>query len=119
MTASIAERVAAGVAWLDADDPNWWKPDRIDLDELNMAHPCYCVLGQSRGNYYAAPITVEQCVAMGFDTAAGATGDPTRMVNDVEYVTQVLAAAAVEFDDLATEWARVIEERRAQTAGAS
>lgn len=45
----IAERVAAGAAFLDEHDPQWWRPDvdrAIDLDALNLAATSLCVLGQ-------------------------------------------------------------------------
>ena len=47
MTATIAERVARGAAYLDEREPGWWQ--RIDLDALDLAVPCKCVLGQLDG----------------------------------------------------------------------
>jgi len=38
------ERVAAGAAWLDKTRPSW--VDEIDLDRLDLAVACQCVLGQ-------------------------------------------------------------------------
>jgi len=46
---TIAERVAAGAAFLDEHDPGWWRPDverAIDLDELDLSRTDECVLGQ-------------------------------------------------------------------------
>lgn len=43
-TTTIAERVAAGAAWLDEHEPGW--VDLIDLDKLNLASGCRCILGQ-------------------------------------------------------------------------
>ncbi|HTJ37080.1 MAG TPA: hypothetical protein VL738_27960, partial [Dactylosporangium sp.] len=47
--ATIAERVAAGAAFLDEHDPEWWRADverAIDLDKLNLGHGDACILGQ-------------------------------------------------------------------------
>jgi hypothetical protein len=41
---TIAERVAAGAAFLDEREPGWW--ERINLDELDLHSACRCVLGQ-------------------------------------------------------------------------
>lgn len=105
MTASVVQRVSAGVEWLDANDPGWWRTDQpghntdggpIDLDELSMASTCYCVLGQRFGNYFHAPITVVAAGRMGFDAAY----DSDRLR---------------DFEELRAEWVRVITERRAAT----
>jgi hypothetical protein len=44
MSATIAERVAAGAALLDEKLPGWDKD--IDLGFLDLASPCRCILGQ-------------------------------------------------------------------------
>lgn len=41
---TIAERVAAGAAFLDQAEPGWRQ--HIDIDRLDLASPCRCVLGQ-------------------------------------------------------------------------
>lgn len=41
---AIAERVAAGAAFLDEREPGW--DQRIDLGRLNLKSECRCVLGQ-------------------------------------------------------------------------
>jgi hypothetical protein len=99
VTVSIAERVAAGVAWLDAEVPDWWRD--IRLDRLEMASCTRCVLGQVFGEYGDAPLgdLFEQPLRLGFNVS---------LANDFR-----------EFGELTAEWRRVIEERRAQTAGAS
>jgi hypothetical protein len=46
---TIAERVAAGAAFLDEHDPDWWREDAdqaVDLGALNLAHGDRCILGQ-------------------------------------------------------------------------
>ena len=106
---TIAERVAAGCAWLDEHDPGWWREDAkgpgpaggpINLDELSMRNPCRCVLGQRYGNYYYAPIQLDESVAHGFDTS---------VFVDSRESTNV---AEAEFAALTVEWSRVIAERR-------
>ncbi|PZF98528.1 hypothetical protein [Micromonospora deserti] len=121
-TGELQARVNRGIAWLDANHPDWWKADRpdqagpwegggpIDVDELVMSHNCYCVLGQLLGNYYRAPISVDEAVAFGFDTAIGATAPNPD-------ITEVDAAMADEFDALRELWIRVIEQRRAEVTG--
>jgi hypothetical protein len=47
--AAIAERVAAGAAFLDEHDPGWWRADverAIELDRLRLNATDACVLGQ-------------------------------------------------------------------------
>lgn len=45
----VAERVAAGAAFLDEHEPGWWRADdkrAIDLDMLDMGTGDVCILGQ-------------------------------------------------------------------------
>ena len=48
---AIAERVARGAALLDEKMPGW--AERIDLNVLNLASSCRCVLGQLHPNLEA------------------------------------------------------------------
>lgn len=50
MTATLDERVEAGMDFLDERRPGWMP--RIDLDRLNISSSLDCVLGQLGGNYY-------------------------------------------------------------------
>jgi hypothetical protein len=46
---TVAERVAAGAAWLDEHDPGWWRKDSgnaINLKALDLADTTACILGQ-------------------------------------------------------------------------
>jgi hypothetical protein len=46
---AVADRVAAGAAFLDEHDPQWWRADverAINLDELELRDGTLCVLGQ-------------------------------------------------------------------------
>lgn len=42
-------RVAEGMAYLDAEIPNWH--ERIDVPTLNIQYPGACILGQLFGSY--------------------------------------------------------------------
>lgn len=110
MTTTIAERVAAGAAWLDEHDPGWWRTDApedpslgrdaqpIDLDRLDLASPCMCVLGHRWGHYAHArleAINGHDAVGFGFDAE-----------------TDVYPDRRVEYQHLTAEWRRVIRERR-------
>ena len=46
---TIAERVAAGAAFLDEHEPGW--ADRVNLKRLYIGSTCNCMLGQLRGEY--------------------------------------------------------------------
>lgn len=46
---TITERVAAGAAFLDEHDPEWWRADverAIDVEDLALSMSDRCVLGQ-------------------------------------------------------------------------
>lgn len=45
----MAQRVAAGAAWLDANLPDW--EARIDLERLDLSEAKLCILGQLFGDY--------------------------------------------------------------------
>jgi hypothetical protein len=49
----IRDRVANGAAWLDEHAPGW--EAKFDLDTLEIAEGCNCVLGQVYGHYFKAP----------------------------------------------------------------
>jgi hypothetical protein len=104
---TVAERVAAGAAWLDEHEPGW--ETLMNVLDLDMSVGCRCVLGQlyaaaaedsnwedgfSHG-VAAHDISSDQCIALGFDT------HPLGPVN--------------EFAALTAEWRRVITARRAVT----
>lgn len=92
---TVADRVAAGAAWLDQRLPGWWR--LIDLRQLDMWHSCRCVLGQLYGDYYTVQLQMAQAIALGFDA---------------HLVTEL------DFAELQEEWTRVIEERRIEAGSA-
>jgi hypothetical protein len=49
MSGTVAERVAAGAAYLDEHDPEWWREgvrNAISLSRLDLGDGNSCVLGQ-------------------------------------------------------------------------
>lgn len=73
---TIAERVAAGAEWLDANYPGW--ADRVDIVLLDIRDCEDCVLGQLAGNYWHAPL-FSDIAATADDVPDGAPwhADPT------------------------------------------
>ena len=101
---TVAERVAAGAAWLDVQMPNWWATHGIDLDAFDMAKDCRCVVGQLSPKRSFCTATAERWLDLDCDVAqrlgffAGHTSP---------------RASYAEYDALQAEWRRVITERRA------
>lgn len=101
---SVAERVAAGAAWLDQNRPGW--DDRIDLTRLILSSPCQCILGQLDGDYDQVPEIASgeiDPLALGFnaDPRSAGTGRWSERVVD-------------DFLALESEWKRVINVRRVE-----
>ena len=111
---TIAERVAAGAAWLDENRPGW--VERIDLQTLNLGDPCRCVLGQEYGSYGQAPDEPlgigqpedEIAAGLGFN-AYILRGD--YLADDFDFTPTV-----DEFIALTAEWRRLITARRVLTS---
>lgn len=112
---AVAERVAAGVTFLDEHDAPWWREDTanaINLALLDIANPRLCVLGQrcplelgSSESPYAA-----QAALLGF------------VAEDLSglWAWAVKLGFALDFEgdaELAAEWSTVIRERRSAVAG--
>jgi hypothetical protein len=99
---TIAERVAAGAAWLDAHEPGW--VDRIDLGGLDIQSCDRCILGQVYGHYVDAPDdarrTGDQIVSADRGFCAGGEADG-------------FLALAAEWAALAAAWRELILTRRA------
>lgn len=87
--ATVKERVAAGVIWLDEHQPRWI--DSIDVAGLDMGECHDCVLGQVYGNFVRAPI--EATLHGAFD-----------LVGD---------EPIIRFRTLTREWRRVIRSLKA------
>jgi len=130
---AVAERVAAGAAFLDEHDPDWWRADverAIELPSLDLSSERSCVLGQR------CPLEVMR------DYAEREWGDPDTADADDAYMayayklTSAVSMQAVglwaaehgfaldlsrgrppitAWADLTAEWKQVITERRAGT----
>lgn len=133
---SITERVAAGAAFLDEHDPEWWRADverAIDLDSLRLSHPASCILGQ-RCPAEAVEQFVRQRFGWRIDDVEdpedfnfwafahalsgipfGREGDPNGPVVTWSSALGLNSATADadEYGELTTEWTRIITERRA------
>jgi hypothetical protein len=98
--ATIEQRVEAGAAWLDERRPGWWK--RTDLDALDIDDCTRCVLAQEWGDYFKAPIALDDAIARGFDSEYSAGTE--------EY--------ALDVKELGAAWIDLIERRRAEAGAA-
>jgi hypothetical protein len=94
MSTTIAERVAAGTALLDAREPGWW--ERINVGELRIDSHRNCILGQLYGTFDDG---------MAHHDLWHLDGKP-----DVRHGFMWTGGNT---DRLAAEWKRVITERRA------
>ncbi len=67
------QAVARGIAWLDANVPEW--QDKIDVERLDLKYPCDCVLGQLDGDFYQAVwerrLERHEVTRMGFAAVSG------------------------------------------------
>lgn len=114
MTATIAERVAAGAAFLDVNDPEWWRADverAIDLAVLAMSSGERCILGQRCPLSAVPAITRYTAFASKLSgIPAGSWASLDDWAADVGF--NVPDDLEITWDGLAAEWARVIRERR-------
>lgn len=71
----MAERVSAGVAFLDARQPGWHK--RIRIGDLDISSDCGCVIGQLFESYNDNPLELDyrQARDYGFFEYAGRNRD--------------------------------------------
>jgi hypothetical protein len=110
---AVAERVAAGAAFLDEHDPEWWRADverAIDLETLDIRSDNLCLLGQ-RCPLEASPT---RSAYNQFATLLSGVGN----IWSVDlwarpFGFQADAPGGAGFDDLTDEWKRVITGRRA------
>ena len=124
---TITERVAAGAAYLDEHDPDWWRADverAIDLATLNLSHGDACVLGQRCP--LAVPDGITEYEAYGYELSGTVTW---RMLSEwaAPLGFQIYGAwredgttegrprseEMDEYRELTAEWKRVITGRRA------
>lgn len=100
---TVADHVAAGVAFLDGNVPGW--DLRIDLGELDLNHCNKCILGQ----LYGDPSNDAAYLAEARELGIRGRLDDLGFEAPDSYSEAGLNAA---FDELTAEWARVITERR-------
>src|SRR5258708_40306755 len=100
---TIAERVARGAALLDEKMPGW--AEHIDLDTLNLASSCRCVLGQLHPNLEAP----DDAYLDGLNHLDVSTTD------DSGYGFDTSDEDDDEYERLTTTWRELIEARRAAT----
>lgn len=127
---TVSKRVALGAAFLDENDPGWWRADAeraIDLRELDLESSDSCVLGQRcpASTLFTAP----DWAHTRFDAMALSFGPFCDRTEVNEWAAPLGFQASVtygedpddesgeynEFDDfenLTAEWKRLIEERR-------
>ena len=109
VTDTIETRVAQGVALLDEQLPGW--VDRIDLDTLNLASPCRCILGQT-WDEWSDPTDEDDRYFLHahrlLGPAAGVVAEAEHGFNSVHYGRLMRE----EFAALTAEWRRVILARR-------
>lgn len=111
---TIAERAAAGAAFLDEHDPQWWRADverAIDLGELDLESTERCILGQR------CPLDVLYAsnAPSPYDAMAdhlSGFGEDDEAVLDWAW-EHGFSGSFSAYADLTAEWKRVITERRA------
>jgi hypothetical protein len=96
---TVAERVNAGIAWLDEHEPGWRQ--RVDRDRLDQEDCTRCVGGQLAGWYHyflqRHGLSDYAAIRLGFD----------------------LVYPHGDFDQLTAAWRELIDTRRATPGGAS
>lgn len=103
---TITERVAAGAAFLDEHDPEWWR--EIDLDALDLGSGARCVLGQRCPLEGPSQFTRQSEAMSGFSWEY----DEDALGEWVARYGFDVSADDVRYSDLTAEWTRVITERR-------
>jgi hypothetical protein len=126
--ATITERVTAGGAFMDVNDPGWWRADTeraIDLATLNIAHGDACLLGQRcpletltayLGGFPPEEEGDEECRYQAY--AGVLSGRPRRDAEGLREWASALGfnrpfgGTGAEYEELTAEWKRVIGTRR-------
>lgn len=112
--ATIAERVAAGTAFLDEHDPEWWRADverAIDLDGLDLGTGSRCILGQRCPLETVAPFSEQASALSGIEWRDETSGALYEWASAHGFDFD-LNADESEYDALTAEWKRLITERR-------
>ena len=112
---TVADRVAAGAAYLDEREPGWWQ--RIDLDRLDLQAQCRCVLGQLATDVDRSTLWETICERFGVLPFGRKNCRPSdselgfNVLPGYEECDDDLAALA-EYAQLTAEWKALINARR-------
>ncbi len=129
---TTATRVQAGTAWLDDALPGW--ADKVDLDRLNLASSCNCILGQLNHDLVLAKhgrlwwgrmrtwlkqhnsglTPVEYLKEYGYGALASGynRSSPTNMMSGREAVSLGFTTNGKTWAPLNREWHKIIKARR-------
>lgn len=117
MTATVAERVAAGAAFLDEREPGWWQ--KVDLERISMDSACNCVLGQLSTDRLSRPEQFGDWgqICSAFGLTEGYLGQSSGRLSDTELGFNASSKPGSEdqlseYVALGAEWTRVILARR-------
>ena len=115
--ATIAERVAAGAAFLDEHDPDWWRSDverAIDLHGLSLGSVHDCILGQRCPLEVLAKVDPKDDEEGPFWAYALVLTGMDSEDTVLEWATGYGFAdiPSLRYLDLTAEWKRVITARR-------
>jgi len=112
MTApNIPQRVARGVALLDAKRPGW--EQEIDLDTLEVEAPWHCVIGQlyrPEQTAFKEPFEIGAIDLFGLDAYGFDDNAPVLVEHGF---SAPRSDSMAEFDALTSEWRTVITARQA------
>lgn len=132
-SATIAERVQRGAAFLDENFPDW--TNEIDLRTLDLSSGCACILGQKFGDFIsgskASGLVAEtsgdtmmdfssierwSLAAHGFlaETACQSADEYDESGDTVSVYDESMYEIDNEYDKLTTEWMSVVLTRRLQ-----
>ena len=112
---SAAERVAAGAAWLDTNEPGW--VTRMSLPDFDISSPCDCVFGQvfdpgpGRGTGFTVGlrkfIHPDEVCGLGFDIYNDEHSERKRFESGYD--------PEDDYDELQAEWEKLITDRQTVT----
>jgi hypothetical protein len=109
---TIAERVAAGVAWLDENKPGW--DSTVELRQLDLYSAEDCVLGQTFGDYWKSALFADLDFR---DTDDDELHELVRQAHDRAGRLGFYVPLSDSQDSVLAEWIRVITARRESSNG--
>jgi hypothetical protein len=110
------QRVQAGAAVLDEHNPGWH--NRIDLDTLQLACGCDCVLGQIYQEMFPTDILGSTYLhVLDSNETPVNRGNAWNLGFDINKWVNERWVSQGEYLPLETEWVKLIRERRNQPTG--